>query len=74
MEDKLDVDGVPLDMLLPTPTPRVKRKEPDNILDAEKQMKSGMNTALPPENKGMTHFESFPWPSFDINPGLTCEI
>jgi rubrerythrin len=52
MENDLSIDGVPLDQLLPPPTERVKRKEPDNVMDAEERLKAGMATALGPENVG----------------------
>ena len=58
-----DVDGVPLDDLLPLPPPsaRNKRKEPDAILDAEQHLKTGMKTALGEGNKGMTNQKVHPW-------------
>jgi len=63
MADRLGVDGVPLDDLLPPPSTRTKRKEPNHILDAETQLKSGMATAIQPNNKGT--FSPHPLECFD---------
>lgn len=59
MADALDIDGIPLDDLLPPPSNRVKRKEPNHVLDAENQLISGMATALQPTNKGACSHHSF---------------
>lgn len=50
--DHLAVDGVSLDDLLPPPTSRQKRKEPNTILDAEHTLIEGMARPLPPSNIG----------------------
>lgn len=54
-----EIDGVPLDDLLPPPTSRAKRKEPNAIMEAETQLKAGMKTAIPPTNKGLFRPISF---------------
>lgn len=51
-DNELDIDGIPLDQLLPPPAPKSKRKEPNNIMEAEATLKTAMATALPATNKG----------------------
>lgn len=52
VDDGLDIDGVPLDQLLPPPNPKTKRKEPNTLMEAEATLKNAMATALPSTNKG----------------------
>lgn len=51
-DHRLEVDGIPLDDLLPPPPSRSKRKEPNTILEADTILKTGMATALTATNKG----------------------
>jgi hypothetical protein len=51
MDEKSTIDGVSLDDLLP-PAPRVKRKEPNNVMDAQTKLKTGMAQAIAPSNRG----------------------
>lgn len=52
-ETTLFIDGVPLDDLLPPAPVKQKRKEPSSELNAETQLKVGLERPLPSSNKGL---------------------